>query len=162
MTRGISFDQLILSIQWRHGPTWLTTPPKWPVWTQTETLLIQAEIEEEIESPTANTSNSGIHCLVDVTEFSKFTKLLAATAYVCYVCRFIYNTKHPDSRQTGPLTTSELTQANLKWIHDIQHAAFAKEIANMQSRHNHLPLVRQLRLFLDSNDWRMYSQRPSI
>jgi len=32
--------QLHSSVQWRHGPTWLTSQSKWPVWPQAEILLI--------------------------------------------------------------------------------------------------------------------------
>jgi len=122
------------------------------VWPHADILLIQADIDEEVEVPPVDNPDSpstGLHHLVDVTRFSRFTKLLVVTAYVC---RFFHNTRQPDLQWTGPLTTSELTQANLKWIHDIQHAVFTKEIANIQSRHNRLPLVRQLKLFLDSNN----------
>lgn len=69
------------------------------------------------------------------------------------MCRFTHNKRQPSSSwQVGPQTPSELSQANLKWIHNTQQTVFAKEIANIQSRHNRLSLVRQLKLFLDSNN----------
>ena len=34
LTRGVTFDQLNSSTQWRHGPTWLPSPSKWPTWPQ--------------------------------------------------------------------------------------------------------------------------------
>ena len=111
-------------------------------------LYRQTYVDEEAEVSPVDTPDSpsiGLHHLVDVTRFSKFTKLLAVTAYVC---RFIHNTRQPDLQRTGLMITSEFTQANLKWIHDIQHAIFAKEITNNKSHRNHLPLVKQLRLFL--------------
>jgi len=133
---------------------WLNSPSQWPLWPQAEILLIQANSDEEVEALSAadasESPSTGIHHLIDVTRFSKLSKLVATTAYVF---RFLNNLRQPSSlRQTGPLTTSELTQANLKWIHNTQHTTFSKEIANIQSRHNRLPLVRQLRLFLDSNN----------
>ena len=130
----------------------MITPSKWPVWPHTETLLTQADIDEEVEVlpvATYGSLSAGLHHLIDVTRFSKFTKLLAVTAYVY---RFIYNTRQRDLQLTGPLTTSELTQANLKWINNIQHTIFAKEIANIRSHRNWLPLVRQLKLFLDNEN----------
>ena len=152
LTRGITFDQLNASIQWRHGPTWLNAPSNWPIWPHTEILLIQAAADEEADIPQVDTTESpstGLHHLIDLTRFSKLSKLLSVTAYVY---RFIYNTRQPSSsQQTGPPTASELTQANLKWIQDIQHTVFFKEIANLQSGHNRLPLVRQLRLFINNN-----------
>ena len=158
LTRGITFQQLSSSIQWRHGPTWLNSPSKWPVWPHPELLLIQADYDEEVETPpvgppldeTTEPPNIEIQHLVDVTRFSKLSKLLSVTAYVC---QFTHNTRQPSSSQlVGPLTSPELSQANLKWIHNTQQTVFAKEIANIQSCQNRLPLVRQLKLFLDSNN----------
>ncbi|XP_065894153.1 uncharacterized protein [Dysidea avara] len=153
LTRGITFDQLNLSIQWKHGPTWLTSPSRWPIWPNAETLLIQTDTDEEVDVLPVDTTEApkaGLHHLIDVTHFSELNKLLAVTAFVC---RFINNAKHSSSSQkTGPLTASELTQANLKWIHDTQNTVFAKEITNIPSGRNRLPLVRQLRLFLDNNN----------
>ena len=158
LTRGITFQQLSSSIQWRHGPTWLNSPSKWTVWPHAELLLIQADYDEEVVSTpvgppldeTTEPPNIGIQHLVDVTRFSKLSKLLSVTAYVC---QFTHNTRQPSSsRQVGPLTSIELSQANLKWIHNTQQTVFAKEIANIQSHQNRLPLVRQLKLFLDSNN----------
>ena len=158
LTRGITFQQLSSSIQWRHGPTWLNSPSKWPVWPYAELLLIQADYYEEVETPTVGPPldetteppNIGIQHLVDVTRFSKLSKLPSVTAYVC---QFTHNTRQPSSsRLVGPLASPELSQADLKWIHNTQQTVFAKEIANIQSSQNRLPLVRQLKLFLDSNN----------
>ena len=85
-----------------------------------------------------------------MTRFSKLSKLLSFTAYVC---QFTHNTRQPSSSQLiGPLTSPDLSQANLKWIHNSQQTVVAKEIANIQSCQSRLPLVRQLKLFLDSNN----------
>lgn len=40
-------------------------------------------------------------------------------------------------------------QANLKWIQTVQKQSFPAEIQNINSQSSHLPLVRQLRLFID-------------
>ena len=72
--------------------------------------------------------------LIDISGYSKLSKLLSVTAYVCH---FTHNTRQPSSlQQVGPLTPSELSQANLMWIHNTQQTVFAKEIADIQSRHN--------------------------
>ena len=162
LTRGMTFQQLSSSIQWRHGPTWLNSPSEWPVWPHAELLVIQADYNEEVETPpvappldeTTKPPNIGIQHLVDVTRFSKLSKLLSVTAYVC---QFTHNTRQPSSsRQVGPLTPSELSQANLKWIHNTQQTVFTKEIANVQSCQSRLPQVRQLKLSLDSNNLLRY------
>jgi len=81
LTRGITFQQLNSSIQWRHGPTWLCLPSEWPIWPQTEILLIQADFDAEVEVPPVETPlaentelpNIGIQHLIDVTRFSKLS-----------------------------------------------------------------------------------------
>ena len=152
LTRGISFDQFNSSTQWRHGPTWLSLPSKWPTWPHAEILIVQADADEEVGTPAAITTEPpsvGLHHLIDLTRFRKLSKLLSVTAYLY---RFIHNTRQSSSSQrTGPLTVSELTRANLKWIQDIQNSVFFKEMANIQSGRNRLPLVRQLKLFIDKD-----------
>ena len=64
--------------------------------------------------------------------------------------RFIHNSrKCSASRQTGPLTVLELTRTKVQWLHHVQHSTFTDEIDNLMSKRCRLPLVRQLRLFLD-------------
>ena len=155
LTRVITFDQLITSQKWNHGPEWLILPSQWPTWERLEVLHIQAvtdELEEECETSTPGTAPAvqlGIHKIIDLTKFSNLNKLIAVTAYVR---RFIYNSSHQGtSRVEGPLTVSELTQSNLQWIRQAQTEMFADEVANLKVKSRRLPLVRQLRLFLDSD-----------
>ena len=155
LTRGITFEQLRTSEKWHHGPTWLTSPPHWPKWQRLEVFHIKAvteELNEEHEVDNSNASlviTSGIQKIIDITKYSTLNKLTAVTAYVC---RFIHNCKQgTTSRITGPLTVSELAQANLQWLKQIQGSVFADEITNVRAKGTRLPLVRQLRLFLDSN-----------
>ena len=102
------------------------------MWPHPELLLIQADYDEEVETPpvgppldeTTEPPNIEIQHLVDVTRFSKSSKLLSVTTYVCL---FTHNTRQPSSSQlVGPLTSPELSQANLKWIHNTQQTVFAK------------------------------------
>ena len=151
LTRGVTFDHLNSSFQWRHGPTWLVSPPQWPTWQQSEVLHVQTEADNEIEviqeATPSKPEGTGLHKILAVTEFSRLGKLIAVTAYIL---RFIHNTRQPaTSRNVGFLTTLELALANSKWICHIQHMMFPNEIANLQSQRPRLPLVRQLRLFLD-------------
>ena len=150
LTRGVMYKQLQSAIQWKHGPTWLISPSQWPTWQQSEILHMHAELahDPEIihENTTTELSTIGIHQLIDITTFSKLAKLLAVTVYVL---RFTYNIRQLATlRRQGTLKPSELTLANLKWIHQIQHTVFSEEIANLQSNQSRLPQVRQLRLFL--------------
>ena len=82
-----------------------------------------------------------------MTRFSSLNKLLGVIAHVHH---FIHSSRHnPSFRLTGPLTVSELSQASLKWIHHAQHSTFGAAINNLTSKSRRLPLVRQLRLFID-------------
>ena len=80
--------------------------------------------------------------------YSSLQKLLAVTAYVL---RFINATRHLSSIRSKHLTTLELSKANLKWLYTVQHEVFYTEISNLKSQSPYLPLVRQLRLFLDED-----------
>ena len=127
LTRGLTCNQSHSSVQWKHGPVWLISPSQWPTWQQSETLHINTEAACELEIVQENVatehSTTLIHQLIDINTFSNLNKLLAVTAYVL---RFIYNIRQPTL--LGTLTPSNLTQANLKWIHQVQHTVFSEEI----------------------------------
>ena len=93
----------------------------------------------------------GIHLIIKLNKLSSLTKLIAVTAYTR---RFIANCRRPDStRVTGPLTVSELTQAELHWICQVECLTFHDEVTTLNLKsHRHSPLIRQLRLFLDDNN----------
>ena len=85
------------------------------------------------------------------TDYSTYLKLLRVTAYTC---RFIDNCRRQvASRVTSSLTTIEIHDAEKRWLKSCQATQFQDEIANMQtnSRNSRLPLVKQLRLYLDSD-----------
>ncbi|XP_065891652.1 uncharacterized protein [Dysidea avara] len=155
LTRGISTQQLASAALWQQGPSWLLLQDQWPTWNpSSETLLIQMQEElddqpiEQILVHSALTSPANFLQVMDVTKYSSLQKLLAVTAYVLH---FI-NTTRQLSHNTGHLTTFELAKAKLKWLYTIQHEVFPEEIANLQSlSHSRLPLVQQLRLFLDDD-----------
>ena len=78
------------------------------------------------------------------------SKLVAVTAYVT---RFIANLKQPNNKQCGPVTCDELYNVKMHWVKACQSEIYQKELANLtsQSSNKRLPLVRQLRLFLDKD-----------
>ena len=70
--------------------------------------------------------------------------------------RFVANLKSKDTKQTGPLTAVELHAAKMKWVKDCQQQAYYNEFTNMCSHSSapkRLPLVRQLHLFIDEDDF---------
>jgi len=127
---------------------------QWPTWdTSSEALLIQLQEEddqalEQVYVHCAQTPPASFVQIMVISKYSSLQKLLAVTAYVLRFIAIIQKGIH----NTGHLTPSELSKAKLKWLYTIQHEVFPEEIANLQSQsRSRLPLVRQLRLFLDDD-----------
>ena len=147
LTRGLTAQQLVDSTLWRHGPSWLSSPNEWSTWTPTEALLLEAASVED-SSSTMNDHNTstlpptnGLHMLIDPAAYSSYNKLLGITAYVL---RFVHNITQKQFKLTGPLSSSELSIANIRWIGNVQLMCFPEEVASLQAP-NHstrLPLVR--------------------
>ena len=99
--------------------------------------------------------------VIDVSRYSTLRKFLAVTAYVL---RFVRNMQSRDTRTTGPLSAKERHVAHRKWTKDCQRVTYKAETINLLSHYSstRLPLVRQLRLFLDCDSlircgWRIHN-----
>ena len=152
LTRGLTYIQFQSSSLWVNGPTWLPNQQQWPHWDQSPIshLHAVAAITDDF-MPTTDPPSTGLHFTISVTRFSKLSKLLATTSYVH---RFINNSRNPTELQRGPITTQELTQARLNWIHSCQQQVYWKELKNLSTpQQKRLLLVRQLRLFLDDKGY---------
>ena len=156
LSRGTTTEALISSPLWNYGPTWLTTPSKWPSFQPAPLppLALAAAVATEFLPAERPWSNLGLHCIITIDQYSSLNKLLAVTAYVN---RFVANLKvQPQHRLLGALTAEELHQVNLMWVKDTQQSVYWKEINNLRliSEKPKTPrvlLVRQLRLFLDKD-----------
>ena len=94
-----------------------------------------------------NETMSGIHLIIDTSRYSSSAKLLSVTAYVY---RFLQNVRKDKPRIVGPISATEKQAALKLWIQNCQTLHYTSEIANLTSSSStRLPLVRQLRLFLD-------------
>ena len=88
---------------------------------------------------------------MDITRYSRYAKLLRVTAYVL---RFINNCRRKSySRKISGLGAQELQGAEKMWLRSCQSITYHDEIANLQSKKGRLPMVKQLRLFLDSEGY---------
>ena len=155
LTRGITSTQLKSSNLWNHGPQWLSCHTSWPTWEPSSTLQLQAlaVTASKFTLPANQSSDTtGIHCVIEISSYGTLSKLLEVTAYIC---RFTTNCrKHQEDRLTGPLTPSELRNAQTRWVRQSQKEAYSNIIENITSHSSSLkriPLVRQLRLFLDAD-----------
>ena len=155
LTRGINSQELASSSLWRLGPPWLPLETQWPMWNLTEIQTTTLTVDDTNPEPStpATVDNTGLSQLIKIANHSNLTKLLRITAFTL---RFVRNCQKPKIKFTGPITPAELTQANLLWIREIQRESFATEMNNLKAhttrpQSNRLPLVRQLRLFLDKS-----------
>ena len=157
LTRGITSQQLILSTTWKYGPAWLTSRHQWPTWHPSEvthsqhpevitTLAVEEVQATDFEITHDKFPEYGFHHIIDISKYNDLTELLSVSAYIL---RFIHNCKNPAARQVGHITPNERNKANLQWIFNTQRQAYMNEIKNIKSSSHRLPLVRQLRLFLD-------------
>ena len=89
--------------------------------------------------------------VINIADCSTLNRLLAVTAYTY---RYINNLRKSKSKLGGPLTATELSSAQTKWVQACQELVYAKELASAKSNCDRPavkrpPLVRQLRLFVD-------------
>ena len=156
LTRGINAKQLQTSSLWKSGPQWLLSESQWPRWSPSQVLHLHLSQPLDEETPTGEPvktqpleEKTGIHCVIDISRYSTLTKLLGVTAYVL---RFIRNLRKLEPKDVGPLSAKERHHALKKWIKTCQALTYPNEIANLTSHsRTRLLLVRQLRLFLDSD-----------
>ena len=140
---------------WNHGPQWLPSHTSWPIWRPPPTLQMQALSVTSLNftPPDNHISNTtGIRYIIEISSHSTLSKLLGVTAYMY---RFITNCRNrQEDRLSGPLTPPELHNAQTKWVKQSQQEAYSDIVDNLTTRSSslkRLPLVRQLRLFLDAN-----------
>ena len=156
LTRGLSATQLCSSVLWKQGPPWLTCESKWATWSSTElspTLTLAISSEEinhnapERDSIPTEHPQPGIHRIIDIEMYSKLNHLLRVTAYVLRFIALLRKDKSDTS------TAKELNLAERIWTHSCQSTTFPEEIENLSSKTSRrLTLIRQLRLFLDTDN----------
>ncbi|XP_060568770.1 uncharacterized protein LOC132727351 [Ruditapes philippinarum] len=160
LTRGITAEKFMKNDLWMKGPIWLCDKTKWPIWEVSNRLHVQTIIEEQatgsqqaeideqmISEVTHHVSSNNIQNIIDIRKFSNLSRLLRITAYIR---RFIENCKVEQSRRNfDHLSTSELQQAEQRWIHYCQADVYSTEIQELVRNQVKSPLIKQLRLFLD-------------
>ncbi|XP_063418336.1 uncharacterized protein LOC134700764 [Mytilus trossulus] len=86
--------------------------------------------------------------VINIEKFSSYPKLLRIMSYVL---RFITNCRTlSENRKYQQLEVAEIQNASLVLIRNVQQTIFMNEIRNIVSKDtNRLPIVRQLRLYID-------------
>ena len=153
LTRGLTIQQFISSPQWQQGPTWLTEHDKWPSWNPPciSHLHTIVGVTEAFIPPPQVATTTGLHQIIKLVDYSTLDRLLVVTALVI---RALNNFRSTHSKRTGFVTANELQGAKMIWIKTCQRHIYWKELSSLQSNSagsKQLPLIRQLRLFLDDS-----------
>jgi hypothetical protein len=99
--------------------------------------------------------------VIEVSRFENLHRLLRVTAYVlrfiknCRIKR-LYNLRKQrlDGQihsKVESIAATEISSETKLWIKNIQYTEFSREIGDVQNQKRSLPLVKQLRLFLDDD-----------
>ncbi|XP_071137411.1 uncharacterized protein [Mytilus edulis] len=163
-TRGLTASQFEDSTLWMNGPQWLTDECKWPTWTGHVEISTQLS---NITGPKTHRSDDKVPSdpqqisqIIDMNRYSDLNRLLTVTGYVL---KFVKNCqkKRPyrlrssqgDRNLRTSLTEEEISLAMNLWIKDTQQDRFVKELEHisLNPKVKSLPLVQQLRLYLDEN-----------
>ncbi|CAG2204763.1 unnamed protein product [Mytilus edulis] len=154
-----------------NGPQWLTDERKWPTWTGHVEISTQLS---NITGPKTHRSDDKIPSdpprisqIIDMNRYSDLNKLLTVTGYAL---KFVKNCqkKRPyrlrssqgDRNLRTSLTKEDISLAMDLWIKDTQQDRFVKELEHisLNPKVKSLPLVQQLRLYLDENGIIRYLQ----
>ncbi|XP_046478683.1 uncharacterized protein [Neodiprion pinetum] len=155
-SRGTSPEQLQKSELWTFGPSWLSKPSvNWPSLSPRPEENIHLEERKGLSTHIATAKPLQIWDLVD--RYSKLSTLLKVTSLCKRAAnRFLAKTtsnRVNTSITVGPISTLELSDAQLFWTKVTQQAYFAEEIRQIETSssltRSH-PLSR-LTPFIDSN-----------
>ena len=160
-TRGSDVRSLAENDIWWHGPKWLTeSESEWPGLPghngddpEYESEIKKAKPRKGIclfstQSSEEHTYSSG-SCSplgIESDRFSSITKMLRVTALAL---RFIKKLRDAQSNK-GPITTSEINEAEVMWLTYIQRKTFA-DIFDAISNKKMTSLQRQLGVYLDND-----------
>ena len=134
--------------------TWSCNKSDWPTWAPTSVLHLQAEEDDSSAvpyTPESTESESGILSIINISRYSHIHRVLAVTAYVLWC---IHNLHQLEPKLLGPLSSVELSKARRCLIKGIQYSTYREEVAYLLKKQSKCPpLVRQLRLFFDDQQF---------
>ena len=150
LSRGCLADELVNNKLWLHGPPWLMKNLELDPISQIKLgKSAQAEFNAESKSHALSllvTSDLNFH----ISDYSDFSKLLRV---VCYILRFIHNSSHSYDRMSGPFSSLEYYNAELRIVYLEQRVVFEEEIRCLTMKRP-LPKgspLQSLSPFLDSS-----------
>ncbi|XP_052268588.1 uncharacterized protein LOC127869969 [Dreissena polymorpha] len=159
LTRGVSANVFMKSSIWQTGPEWITDTRRWPIW-ETEPLLVNTILDEHagtemVPSHVLHTDIStgsllNLQSVINISDNSSYRRLLRVTVLVQ---RFVKNCKLPHKERIyGTVNANELRCAEKLLLRHCQATEYNDEKISLKSRMCRITLVKQLRLFIDSDD----------
>ena len=150
-SRGLCINDLLVNNLWWHGPEWMLEPNHvWTVWTQDITnqniknteVIYEAKLDAVENTQEISKTMSPFE--IDSKRFSSLTKLLRVTSWVS---RFIQNLRR-NLTITGPIQTSEMYNAEKRWIGHIQSLHYSSLLESIkENKPNNLKV--QLGVYID-------------
>ena len=153
--RSKTVEELENSSLWWRGPTWLTLPEQsWPNWDIPEiTKETLQELDAESKGPktfykAGIIADGNIPSPFELMDenYSSLSKLVRVTAFIF---RFIQKLKHK-KKEIGPITASELKDANEHWELYIQQKNFQEAYKALKTNQRNT-LKEELGLKLDED-----------
>ena len=136
-SRGIFPSDLIDHPLWWSGPTWLSQDQScWP-----QSNLPTSDAPEEKQELCLVTNVMPESKLIDLERYSSYSKL---RRIIAWVVRFVRNCKSSNTRKSGPLTTDELSKADVVLLSLAQTDDFRSEIQALEKKKS-LPRSSPLR-----------------
>ncbi|XP_064473912.1 uncharacterized protein LOC135388341 [Ornithodoros turicata] len=147
LTRGTSPKKLLQSKLWWKGPSWLAqSDDKWPSPEVNEMTRTHVHKEQVVLQTIAPSCSDPV---MDLGRFSNVNNLHRVTAWII---RFTKNSRGI-GRINGPLSASEIQQAERYWVRQEQESAFADEISALGSNNalKRTSKLKDLRPFIDDD-----------
>ena len=142
---------------WQAGPSWLReSEEKWPRTPLGEPRDCQTEERKsppEISVCVTLTTTQGIANLLQLEDYSSLRKLHRVTAWIPRISNKLLRR----SQQTGEPTSEELSEAERRWILEVQKQSFREEHDSLERAENILKTSRlyELNSFLEENTMRI-------
>ena len=123
-SRGLMASELVNCEYWFKGPTWLSQHEIFPYAYEVSLLTADIELLE---------GNNCYHP-INIFKFENCSNLTKIINYVARVLRFIHNCRSTKNARTfGPLTSSEISQAQTQVWRSIQREQYGLEISRLGS-----------------------------
>uniref|UniRef100_W8B1J3 Uncharacterized protein n=1 Tax=Ceratitis capitata TaxID=7213 RepID=W8B1J3_CERCA len=149
-SRGVTPLKLLHQEQWGNGPSFLRSSNAFWKSGSSKTHVTEFGLRKKVR---AHLTHSDNHWSV-MTKYSSYSKLKRVMAYVL---RFVFNarsiTLHNAEKRCGPVSSTEIAEAERRLIKYTQHFFYANEIF-LCSAKRPIPLrssLLRLQPFLDSN-----------